>query len=376
MYFVSKRLMISSGESSGELYGALLARELRRRWPEIDIFGIGGARMKDEGVDLIAPISHIIGLTEAVRAFGSARRNLKIAGRALALKKPNILVVIDYPDFNLILAKKAQSLGIPVLYYVSPQVWAWRRRRVSKIAERVNKIALLFPFEVDYYKKAGLPCEFVGHPLDETIAIDKTKDELKKELGLIPDRPVITLLPGSRPSEISRHIPIIREIAAKVHRDIPEFQTVIPLVEGTVISDVLPDYLVVMHGLTKEAIASSEVCAVASGTATLETALLGIPMVVFYMLSPLTYFMAKRLVKVDYVSLVNLLSGKEVVKEFLQKEATADNIYSEMKRIMEDRFYRNRMISHFKELKNLIGGRKTSKRVAAIVGELAGWSSA
>ena len=375
-YFVSKKVMISTGEPSGELYGALLAREVKRKWPDTEIFGIGGSNMEWEGVDLIAPISNVIGFTEALKHFGDVRKHLKTAKEELTKRRPDILVLIDYPDFNLALAKKARSAGVPVLYYVSPQVWAWRKRRVKKIASLVNKIALLFPFEADCYRDTGLPCEFVGHPLTETINIIKTKDALKQDLGLLPDRPVITLLPGSRPAEIQRHIPVIKDIAAKVNRDMPEFQIVIPLVQGTAISYKLMDYITVIGGRTREAVASSEVCAVASGTATLEAALIGTPMIVFYMVSPLTFLLGKLLITVDYISLVNLLSGKKVVSELIQNEATAENIFSEIKKILNDTSYRDSMINSFKEIKRLIGGKRTSERVATIVGDIAGWSDA
>jgi lipid-A-disaccharide synthase len=365
--------MISTGEPSGELYGALLAREVKRKWPDTEIFGIGGSHMELEGIDLIAPISNVIGFTEALKHIAVVRKDLKTAKEALTSRKPDILILIDYPDFNLALAKKARSSGIPILYYVSPQVWAWRKGRVKKIASLVNKIALLFPFEADCYRGTGLPCEFVGHPLTETINISKTKDELKQELGLLPDRPVITLLPGSRPAEISRHFPVIRDIAAKINRNMPEFQIVIPLVQETAISDELMDYITVISGRTREAVASSEVCAVASGTATLEAALLGTPMVVFYKVSPLTFMLGKLLVKVDYFSLVNLLSGKEVVSELIQKEATADNIFSEIIKILNETSYRDNMISSLRKIKDVIGGKRTSERVASMVGEIAGW---
>jgi len=365
--------MISTGEPSGELYGALLAREVKRKWPDTEIFGIGGPNMELEGIDLIAPISNVIGFTEALRHFGEVRKNLKTAKEALTNRRPDIIVLIDYPDFNLALAKKARSAGIPILYYVSPQVWAWRKGRVKKIASLINKIALLFPFEMDCYRNTGLPCEFVGHPLAETIITKKTKEELKQELGLIPDRPVITLLPGSRPAEIRRHLPIIKDIAKKINREMPEFQIVIPLVQGTDISDELMDYITVISGRTREAVASSEVCAVASGTATLEAALLGTPMVVFYKVSPLTFMLGKLLVKVDYFSLVNLLSGKEVVLELIQKEATADNIFSEIIKILNETSYRDNMISSLRKIKDVIGGKRTSERVASMVGEIAGW---
>ena len=372
---MTKKVMISAGEPSGELYGALLSRELRKRWPDTEIFGIGGVRMEKEGVSLIAPISNVIGITEAFTHVWEIRKHFRSAKEAMIKKSPDILVLIDYPDFNLALAKKAKAMGIPILYYVSPQVWAWRRWRIKKISSLVNKIALILPFEAAYYRDTGLACEFVGHPLAETIGIEKSKEELKLMLGLDAERPVISLLPGSRPGEIQRHMPVIKDIAAKVNEEMPEFQIVIPLAPGTDVSEGIKDYIRVIKNSTKEVVACSEVSAVASGTATLEAALIGTPMVVFYRVSALTFFLAKLLVKVKYYSLVNLLSGKEVVLEFIQNEATADKIFPEIKQILNDTAYRYNMILNFNKIRELIGVKRASERTASIVGEIAGWNS-
>jgi lipid-A-disaccharide synthase len=372
---MSKRVMISAGEASGELYGALLSRALKRIWPDTEIIGIGGNRMRGEGVHLIASISSAIGLTETIRHWREIIKSFKKAKEALVKQKPDILVLIDYPDFNIALAKKAKSAGVPVLYYVSPQVWAWRAGRVKKIVSLVDKIAVLFPFEVDIYKNAGLPCEFVGHPIVETIDMNQTKEELKKKLGLVPYKRVITFLPGSRPTEIKRHQLLIKEVAEKIHNEFPETQIVVPLVSGTRLKGDLPNYIKVLHGHTSKAIACSEVTAVASGTATLESALLGTPMVVFYKLSPLTIFFGKLLVKVKFISLVNLLSRKEVVVELIQKNATSEKIFLELKRIMNNHEYRQNMISNLQKIRDIIGEKTASSRVASMVGKIAGWNS-
>ncbi len=367
--------MISAGEASGELYGAMLSREAKRIWPDIRIFGIGGFHMEREGVELISRISSVIGFTEAVRHLGTLIRTYNAAKEALIRKRPDILVLIDYPDFNITLAGKAKEAGIPVLYYVSPQVWAWRSGRVKQIASLVNRIAVLFPFEVDYYKNAGLPCEFVGHPVAE-IAGDtgsRTKEELKRELGLDPGRPVISLLPGSRPAEIQRHIPVITEVAARIRRELPGFQTVVPLARATEPGKDLK-HVTVFRNRTREALACSEAAVVASGTATLETALAGTPMVVFYRTSFFSFHLVRAMVKVRFVSLVNLLSGREVVREFLQNEAEPDRIFAELRRILTDMPYRDAMISELKKIQEMMKGKRPSARVASIAGELAGWS--
>jgi len=367
--------MIVAGEASGELYGALLSRAVKKTWPETEIIGIGGNRMKKEGVRLIASISSALGLSETIRHWRQIMTSFKSAKEALTKQRPDVLVLIDYPDFNIALAKKAKAAGIPILYYVSPQVWAWRAKRVKKIASLVNKMAVLFPFEVEIYKDAGLPCEFVGHPIAETIDANQTKDVLKRKLGLDPERKVISLLPGSRPAEIDRHESLIKEAAQKIHRELPEIQIVIPIVSGTNLSQECPDYVNVIYDRTSEVVSCSEAIAVASGTATLEAALIGTPMVVFYKLSNLTVFFGKLLLKVKFISLVNILSGKEVVRELIQNDASAGNIFTELKRILTDPEYRQNMVLNLHKISELMGRKTASTRVASMIGELAGWTS-
>jgi lipid-A-disaccharide synthase len=260
MYFirVTKRVFISAGEASGELYGALLSRAIRKRWPDTEIMGIGGNHMKKEGVHLVASVSGSLGLLETVGHWRHLIKSYSKAKETLKEHKPDIIVLIDFPDFNLALAKKAKRAGIPVLYYVSPQVWAWRSGRVYKIAALVNKMAVLFPFEVDMYKNVNLECTFVGHPITETIDIGQTREELKRNLGLDPTRRVVSFLPGSRFSEIKRHEPVIRKTAEKLHSLYPEIQVVIPLLSGTMVKGDYPDYVNIVYDRTKEALACSD----------------------------------------------------------------------------------------------------------------------
>jgi len=365
--------MISAGEASGELYGAMLSRQLKQKWPEIEIFGIGGSRMREEGVSLVAPISHILGITEVFSHLFEIRKTFRKAKSALINRKPDVLILIDYPDFNIALAKKARSAGIPILYYVSPQVWAWRKGRTNKIASLVNKMAVLFPFEVDYYKNTGLECEFVGHPVAENMNIQQSKEELKKNLGIDPSKRIVTFLPGSRPNEITKHMSTIIEVVHKFQNNYPDIQVVVPLLSGTDLNIKIPDHIKVVYDRTVETLACSEAAAVASGTATLQTALVSTPMVVFYKVSSLTYFIGKRMSLVKFISLVNLLSDKEVVKELLQEDANADKIYAELEQIIHDEQYRNEMINSLDKIREIFKDRKPSVRVADMVGEIAQW---
>jgi lipid-A-disaccharide synthase len=368
--------MISAGESSGELYGAMLSREIRQLWPDTEIFGIGGSRMKAEGVELIAPVTHIIGIVEVIKHLPGIIKTYNKAKEALFNQRPDVLVLIDYPDFNITLARKAKAAGVPVLYYVSPQVWAWRSGRVKKIAAVVDRMAVLFPFELACYEKTGLPCEFVGHPIAENIDFDQSKEELKKSLGLDPQKGVVTLLPGSRPNEIFKHQTIIREVAEKIHNEYPDMQIVVPLVKGSSLTETFPDYVEVIYGRTTEAVACSEAAAVTSGTATLETALLGIPMVVFYKISPVTFYIGRILTNLKHISLANILLDRKVLLELVQEDANSDNIFAEVKRILNDRTYREKMQASMKEIRDAMEGKKPSARVASIIGEITGWSRA
>jgi lipid-A-disaccharide synthase len=396
-------VMILAGESSGELYGSLLAKALKKKWPDVHIIGMGGSRMREAGVELIAHISDAFGLLEAVSSLSKIKTALKNAREALRKFRPQVLIPIDYPDFNLQVAAMAKPLGVKILYYVSPQVWAWRKGRIKKIAGLVDKMTVILPFEEKIYTDAGLKCEFVGHPVLEEIeevlesAVDKTsfglsnittnpelKAHFKNILGLDDNRPLLSILPGSRPSELNRHFPLLVDMIRQFKSD-PEiasaghYQFCIPLAPNTDEEKYKP-YLehlrredaVIRKGESVRVLAASDMAVVASGTATLQTALLEVPMVVMYKLSPLTYQLGKRIVKVKYISLVNILSGEEVVRELLQESANPAEIVKELKKITFDKRHRENMITAFRMIKGQFAEKNPSERVAEIVMEMAG----
>jgi lipid-A-disaccharide synthase len=404
-------VMILAGESSGELYGSLLAKALKKKWPDVHIIGMGGSRMREAGVELIAHISDAFGLLEAVSSLSKIKTALKNAREALRKFRPQVLIPIDYPDFNLQVAAMAKPLGVKILYYVSPQVWAWRKGRIKKIAGLVDKMTVILPFEEKIYTDAGLKCEFVGHPVLEEIeevlesavsgqrsaVSDKTsfglsnittnpelKAHFKNILGLDDNRPLLSILPGSRPSELNRHFPLLVDMIRQFKSD-PEiasaghYQFCIPLAPNTDEEKYKP-YLehlrredaVIRKGESVRVLAASDMAVVASGTATLQTALLEVPMVVMYKLSPLTYQLGKRIVKVKYISLVNILSGEEVVRELLQESANPAEIVKELKKITFDKRHRENMITAFRMIKGQFAEKNPSERVAEIVMEMAG----
>ena len=390
-----EKVMIIAGESSGELYGAFLARSIAALSPGVRIIGVGGDRMADAGVELISGISSSFGLIEVIRTYRELRSTFRKAVAALSSFMPQVLVLIDYPDFNLRLAAEAKKKGIKVLYYVSPQVWAWRKGRIYTISRLVDKMAVILPFEEGLYRETGLSCEFVGHPVvDEireiiaqegfspaNIGSAELKARMKQKLGLDMSRPVITIMPGSRRHEISRLLPVLEHAISEIQKKYPEYQCVIPIapnLDKRLFEE--SAFLATCHLIQRgaiEALAASDVAVIASGTSTLQAALLETPMVIVYKLSPITFFVGKLIVKVRYIGLVNLLLEKSVqddtgirIKELLQDNASATNIFYELCNIIDSQIYRTGMLSQLSKIEGLYKGKHASARVAEMVLEL------
>lgn len=388
--------MIISGESSGELYGALLAENLRSRNPGIAITGVGGERMESAGVALISRISSAFGLTEALRALRRLKATFRAVTSTLRTFSPQVVVLIDYPDFNMRVAREAKREGARVLYYVSPQVWAWRSGRVKVLRALVDAMAVVLPFEEEIYRKADVACEFVGHPVTDEIrdvlaASGFTMDDvgsprlrsaMKEALGIAAERPVLTCMPGSRPHEVERLVPVCVEVIRSLKSRFPRFQVVIPVAPNLDLS-LLADLsrleaCRLVRGRSVEALLVSDVGLIASGTSTLQAALLGVPMVVVYRLSPLTYLIGKLVVKLPHFSLVNVLLDRSAegpsevrVKELLQHEVNAGAIMAEITRLVEDRRYREEIIARTEAVRRLFIHKRASQQVAAMVERLA-----
>ncbi|MEW6675087.1 MAG: lipid-A-disaccharide synthase [Nitrospirota bacterium] len=378
-------VMIVTGESSGELYGSLLAKELKSKWPELRILGVGGERMNKAGVELISGISDAFGIIEALSAYRKVRETFKKTVDGIKKFMPDVLVLIDYPDFNIKVAKVAKPLGIKILYYVSPQVWAWRKGRVKKIASLVDRMAVILPFEEGIYRKAGVTCEFVSHPILEEIESELVTRHsslvtLKAVLGLDPNRPLLSLLPGSRPHELKRLLPLMIDVVRQFKNEFKNYQFCILLTPNTnegryspYLEALTQEGVVIKKGETVKALATSDMAVVASGTATLQATFLGVPMVVVYKLSPLTYLLGRLIVNVRYISLVNILSERGVVPELLQHRANAEDIIKELKKIMFDKDYRGSMLNYYRLIKKPFSGMRASERVAEIIMEMTGW---
>ncbi|HWR59194.1 MAG TPA: lipid-A-disaccharide synthase [Thermodesulfovibrionales bacterium] len=390
-----KTVMIVAGESSGELYGSLLAKSLKSMWPDVRLVGIGGERMKDAGVEMLSGIASSFGLTETLLSLKRIRETFKKASKALAEISPDVVVLIDYPDFNFRIARLAKRHGLKVLYYVSPQVWAWRKGRVRTMGEIADRVAVILPFEEEIYRKAGISCEFVGHPVMEEIEeYERDKSEILTPKSEIRNRaeseirnpeskmksPLISLLPGSRPHELKTLLPVFVDLVKTARHEIKGARFIVPLAPNLDLEKFSGPLALLkemgttfVKGETVRTLASSDAAVVASGTATLQTALLGVPMVVVYKLSPVTYFVGKNVLDVKYISLVNIIPGRQVVSELIQQKATAGNMMRELKRILSDDSYREDMISSLGELRKLFSGRLPSRRVAEMTGEMAGW---
>jgi len=368
------RIMILAGEHSGDRLGAGLAAALRERRPGLVLEGMGGERMREAGVDLLVDSSRlgVTGLVEVFGRLGEYRTALATLKRRLRDDPPDLVVPIDYPDFNLRFARAAREAGLPVVYFVSPQVWAWRRRRLRFIARTVSHILVLFPFEEEFYEEAGVPVTFVGHPLLDRLGSIPARDESRRVLGLPPDDPIVALLPGSRANEVKRILPVMSRAAALVSERVPGVRFVMPVASG-LDAEIFEAALeggppVIRFGdRYEELVRAASAAAVASGTATLETALLGTPMVAVYRLHPLTYWMGRALVRVDHIAMPNLIVGRQAVPELVQGDLTPEALASELVRLLTDREARGRMEGALAEVRAKLAGPGAFPRAAAAV---------
>ena len=379
------RIMIIAGEASGEMHGAGVVAALEARRPGIDIFGVGGDRMAAAGCELVYHIERfsVMGLTEVVRHLPFVRRALRRLDGLLESRRPDVLILIDYPDFNLRLARKARDRGIPVLYYVSPQVWAWRARRIHTIVRLVDCMAVVFPFEVDLYEKAGGKVVFVGHPLLEVLESKQTRADFCAGAGLDPDRPIIGMLPGSRDMEVGSMLPAMAGTLKTVQGQLPGVQGVIGLAPTVSRADLaahlagkaLPEDargVPVVENGTYEVMNHADLLLVTSGTATLESACFGTPLLVLYRMSRLSWWIARRLVSIPDIGLVNVVAGRRIAPEFLQDEVDPKVLSPVVLDLLREPEKRRAMTRELREVRDRLGTPGASSRVADLARELAG----
>lgn len=362
--------MVIAGEASGDLHGAGLVREMKKRLPALDVFGIGGDRMKNEGMELVYHISSmsIMGFAEVVKNLLFLRSVERKLEGLLHERRPDVVVLIDYPGFNIRFARKVKQQGIKVLYYISPQIWAWHKSRVKKVKRYVDRMKVVLPFEVDMYKEVGIDVEFVGHPLLEVIGSSVTREHFFAKHGLDRNKKLLGLLPGSRTQEVENILPTMAEVAAELCRSIP-VQAAIGVAANLGLSTlrrcVSSDSAItfVEHG-TYELMANADAAIVTSGTATLEAGWFGTPMAVVYKTSPLTFFLGRMLVDVPNIGLVNIVAGTTVVPEFIQNAMTVENLVRVVGRLLQDDLYAQRMRNELSIIKTRLGGPGASARVA------------
>jgi lipid-A-disaccharide synthase len=367
----SKEIMLVVGEASGDMHGAQLVEALHARDAGIKVFGVAGERLQRMNFEALFSVARLtgMGLVELAGNLKNIWRAYQLLKRALQERRPSLLVLIDFPEFNLRLARLAKSLKVPVLYYVSPQIWAWRRGRVRQVARWVDRMAVVFPFEVPFYERHGVNVTFVGHPLLESVRSSQPREQVLARLGLDPAKTTIALLPGSRRAEVERHLPVLRDAAARL-REEREVQFVClraSTIERAAVESALRDPALPMAIAETDhydVIHAADLVWTASGTATLETALLGRPMIIVYRLSWLTYALARLLVRVDHIGMVNLIARERIAPELIQNEANPARIVAESRLLLDDRNLRAAVGEKLAKLRERLGAPGAAGRVA------------
>jgi len=368
------RILIITGEASGDLHGANLAKAIWELEPKVELVGIGGAMMRSAGVTLVPNVPHLdvmglIGLS-AVRAIVQRIRAIR---RVLKSEAWDLVVLIDNPGFNFHFARVAKAAGRRVLYYIAPQIWAWRPGRMKWIQRRVDHVVVILPFEPEHYRKAGVRCTFVGHPLLDAVAPNYDRAALRRRFTVEEGVPVVGLLPGSRVGEITMLLPVLLETAEKLSAINPRTRFILAqassiddnLLQGFLRKSSVP--VQVVRDQASEVMAASDVLLIASGTATLQAAVVGTPMVLLYKTTPLTYRLARWLIRVKWIGLVNLVAGRSIVPEIIQDDATADRLSREVHRLLTDSNAYNEMNEGLRQVKQLLGEPGASRRAAEVV---------
>jgi len=369
---MQRQILISAGEPSGEMYAAQLAAALRLR-TDAHLLGLGGPRMREAGVELLADSSEVavVGISEVMRRLPAVWRIYRQLADEAARRKPDLAILVDFPDFNLRLARRLHAQGVRIVYFISPQVWAWRPGRVHLMKRLVERVICIFPFEEKFYRDAGVPVDFVGHPLVDSVHAQRTRQEFAERHALDPAQPMVTLLPGSRPNELAHNLPLILDACQRLEASRPH-QYVLGVAPGLRESQIAdharPDLVIHLEvSRVYDALAAADVAIVASGTATVEAALLGAPMVVVYRVSATTAFIARRLVRTPHFAMVNLIAGRRVVPELIQEDFTAEAVAREAHRLLTGHAAREQMKRDLAEVRAKLGPGGAIHRAAEII---------
>ncbi len=372
------KIMLVAGEASGDQHAARLVKALQERLPQAEFYGIGGEALARQGMGLACHVEDlaVIGLTEVFHKVPAIWRALRALWRYLRDARPDLVILVDFPDFNFLVLRLAKHFQVPVMYYISPQVWAWRRGRVKTIARLVDRMVVIFPFEEAFYRQHGVAVTYVGHPLLETFPVLPSRPQLRARFGLQAGDLAVALLPGSRAGEISQLLPDMLASAAQLREKLSQCRFLLPLaatapaalVERLVSDATVP--VAIHQGQTYEIMAAADLALVASGTATLETALLGTPMVIVYRLSSLTYYIGRLLIRVPHIGMVNLLAEEGLFPELIQHDVTPARITNTIMRLIHDPEQLARISAGLKRIRYRLGGEGASTRAAAVALDL------
>lgn len=368
--------MIIAGEASGDMHGAKLAQSIKTRAPDTSLFGVGGSAMRTQGVRIIvdAKTLAVVGITEVISSLPTIYRAFSTVKKTLADLKPDLLILIDFPDFNFRVAAVAKKLNIPILYYISPQIWAWRQNRVKKIKRLVDHMAVILPFEAPFYHKHRVPVTFVGHPLLDRVA----PMQRRRPSTAISGNPVIGLVPGSRGKEVTTLLPVMLQAAGIIKRSLPAARFAVSCAEsidGDMVSRMVSQYastieVEIIKGPVVQVFRKSNLLVAASGTVTLEAALHGVPTVIVYKVSPLSYWLGKRLIKVKRIGIVNLIVQRELQPELIQDDASPRTIAETVAALINDPERLRQTEEDLLRVTELLGGAGASDRVAEIAMDL------
>jgi lipid-A-disaccharide synthase len=371
---VGSKVLISAGEASGDLYAAGLVEALRGRNPGLEFFGCAGPRMRQAGVRPVVDSSSIavVGLVEVVTHIPRIWREYRKLLRAATEQRPDIAILTDSPDFHLRLAKHLKKLNIPVIYLIAPQVWAWRKGRLPKMRRTIDQLLCIFPFEPEFFVSHGIDAIYLGHPLTRMVKPSADREELRRRYGIPEGSPVIALLPGSRKGEANRHLPILLDTADRIAKagllPAPKFILAVP--PGLNLKErISGSSIQLQEGQTWDVLLCSDLALAASGTVTIEASLLGTPMVTFYRVNNLSWWMGRHLVKVPFFSMVNLVAGRRIVPEFIQDDMTADRLAEEALRLLSDKYAREDMRRELALVVGKLSGPDDPMEVAASVVE-------
>lgn len=367
--------MISAGEASGDLHAANLVKALHLIDDSIRVSGMGSDKLREVGAEILVDCADIavVGIVEVLAKYRQIKQALNLLADHLRNNPPDLLILVDYQEFNFRLAKIAKAQGVKVLFYISPQVWAWRPHRVHTIGKLIDMMAVLFPFEEKFYRQANVPVTFVGHPLVDETRPSKTKDQCLTEYRLVPERKLVGLFPGSRKGEIKRVLPVLLDAAELIQKKHPNLQFILPVASTLSINFIQP-YLKnhahldirVVKDRSYNIMQICDAIMTASGTATLEIALMGVPNTIVYRIAPISYFILKRMITIDNIGLVNIVAEKNIVREFIQHEAIAKNIAAEIDRLLVDDNYRNNMLTEMKKVREKLGKEGGSSNIAQL----------